>query len=275
MTKKIKLQVLFLTYGDKYREAFDILQIYLEDLNKYCDINTVIIDNKEVGYKPSKLVNYFKTFIMGGNNTEFEFSGWDIGINYLKQAKSDYDVCLFINDSYVVNEYQQNKKLLSINTIKGCLDNNALVGKCDRLDWRDEFRNHRYEIDGQDVKMWIRTNLFYMTKEIVDKLDSLVTYTMKDLNKFVSEEYRGRVFLHIADISINLQLQMIAYITKYWHSAIEICAETWDIWKMKLLGMMNEKFVFVKVKKLGYSIYDYAEFNWNGKNYQKENTNIH
>jgi len=254
---KIKLQVLFLTYGDKYKDSFDILNILLKDLEEHCDINTIVIDNK---------INHFSKngqhIQIAGNNSEFEFSGWDNGIEFIKYYNNDYDICLFINDSFLTNDYAQNKKLLSIETIKGCLHNNALVGKCDRMDVREQFRNNLYTIDGHDVKLWIRTNLFYMTKEMVNKLNSLVAYTIKDLDKFVSKEYHGRAFLYTANISENLKLQMFAWITKYWHSKIELSEKTWDTWRMKCSTMINEKMLTVNIRNMGYNILDYSEFHY-------------
>ena len=257
---KIKLQVLFLTYGDKYKESFDILNIYLKELEEYCDINIMTIHNDYM----SGGFNFYPDGGVIGDNTAYEFSGWSQGMLYLAEDKTDYDVCLFINDSFLVNDYYRNKKLLSIETIRGCLSENALVGGVDRLDWNLDFRNHKYEINGKDVKAWIRTNLFYMTKEMIDSLDSMVSITKGDLNKFISQEYHGRAFLHNADISINLQLQMIAYFTKHWHSKRDINAENWETWRFKVHAMCMEKLLYVKVKELGFNIYDYSEFHYEG-----------
>lgn len=253
---KVKLQVLFLTYGDKYSESFDILYTYLKKLNEYCDITINTIDNKMDSFS-LQFKNAHIELI--GDNSAYEFSGWDRGIKYLKQSKVDYDVCLFVNDSFVTNSYFQNKELLSIDTINKCMQNNALVGKIDRLDRLDEYKDLEYTINNKDVTSWVRTNLFYMTKPIIEQLGQLTTYNKNKLNDYMSENYKGAPFLKCANISIFLQCQMIKYFTKFWHSVIPINEENWNTWKFKVLGMLNEKMLTYRVKELGFEVIDYEE----------------
>lgn len=257
MNNKIKLQVLFLTYGDKYKESFDMLNIYLKYLEEYCDIKIAIIDNKTTSILNDYKYMSCKNHILYGNNSEFEFSGWDKGVNFLKQHNSPYDVCLFINDSFVTNNYFLNKKLLSIDTIKKCIENNALVGKIDRLDRLDEYKGFEYTINNCDVTSWVRTNCFYMTKDNMDNIKQLTTYTKDNLNNHISENYDFAPFLKYSSISIFLQCQMIKYFTKYWHSARPINKKNWETWRFKVLGMINEKMLSHRVKELGYEVIDF------------------
>lgn len=249
---KIKLQVLFLTYGDKYQESFDILSIYLKKFEKYCDINILIIDNKSKGAFFG-CAEFPDQNVVHGDNSSYEFSGFDLGLQY---AGEDYDVCLFINDSFVTNSYFQNKKLLSIDTIDKCIQNNALVGKIDRLDRLDEYKGFEYTINNCDVTSWVRTNCFYMTKEIIDGLSQLTTCTKNILNDHISENYQKSPFLKCSSISIFLQCQMIKYFTKFWHSARPINKENWETWRFKVLGILNEKLLTYRVRELGYEVID-------------------
>ena len=267
---KINLVVLFLEYpSEKYEKSFSFLQLFLKDIQQKCNITYIRINNKKHSGKYNAqrftcLNPRYEEYRIDGDNNEWEFSGWNKGLKFLKESKIPYDAVLFVNDSFVTNSYLLNKELFNLNTLKGCINNNAFVGKIDRLDWNERFQNHLYLLDEADVTAWIRTNVFYMSKKIVNTINKtgLVIYNIGDLNKFISEKYHGRAFLHNCPMSHHLQRQIIAWLTKYWHSAFKLSKETWNLWRMKTLAIINEKMLYRLINRLGFNIYDYSEFNY-------------
>jgi len=268
---KINLAVLYLEYpSGKYPNSWDTLNMYLKSLYNHCNISIIRINNMndsndyhcQVCHQQlmtSEYNNYsMPIYNISGSNSEWEFSGFQKGINFIKENNIEYDAILVVNDSFVKAEYHILKNMFSINTIKGCIQENAMVGRIDRLDYAEQFRNHLYTIDGNDVVSWIRTCCFYLPKDIINNIN-MVSYKQNDLTKFISSKYNGRYFLHNCPMSQNMQRQMIAWLTKYWDQKFVI-EENWDLWIMKVLCMINEKMLYRQVYDQNFRIYDYSEF---------------
>lgn len=259
--KKINLVVLFLEYkNNKYKNSYEILKLLLKDLYEKTNTTMIKIDNKNNHYDCCELIGN-EEIVINGDNNEWEFSGWTKGIKYLKSTKIEYDAVLFVNDSFLNNDYRMNENLLDYKLLEFCINNNAVVGKIDALNWEPQYWNSSYLIENHDVKQWIRTNVFWIPKNIVNNIDSMVYYKKEDLKRFVPEYYKNteQIFLINADMTRNLQRQMIAYIQKHWHSKMTINQETWELFKMKILAFFNEKFLYVDIAKKGFNIFDYND----------------
>ena len=249
--------VLYVEYdNNKYPYSWDILQIYLNKLDPFYNIEVVKIDNKcEECYYPDdwicadEIFSKFKTIKIKGNNHEWEFSGWQKARNYIIRYEYSYDSVLLINDSFITNDYFLNKKLFDKTCIDKCIEDNVVVGKVDNLYNRKENNcklfTIEYNNDYKDIHSWMRTNIFYMPKSIVNEI-SFVSIKKEDTSNYISDNINNP-FMN--KISIDLQRNIGNWIENKWHSKFKVTKETYEFFKMKCLSILNEKLLTYNISQ--------------------------
>jgi len=227
--KKINLKVLFLQYDtEKNPSALHYLKRYLKLISIPYEI--IVIDNKiDRNHKPAKKDNV--TYI-GGDNTLHEFTGWQCGINYLNENNINYDVILFVNDSFLSpGGYSDMSVTINDNSIKECFITNGMIGNM---------------VGNEIIGKYCRTHCFLLPKKIIDHIKTLYTFDFKYLDECISKELQHPYFLPNAPLNKLFQQQLADHLSKYWHSRINIL-ENWDIFRMKAFMLIQEVILTAKI----------------------------
>ena len=164
--KKLKVLVLFVQYcQDTYPSSKVYLQKYLKNIT--CEKEIIVIDNK-ITANSSPLVNGNIHYI-GGNNAQWEFSGWDCGIKYAKENNIEADVYLFVNDSFLfVRSETFMFHTMSDIGVKQCVEAQTIVGDLIKPPVK-------LKIGDRNIAAYIRSHCFLLPASMVASLKSLVS----------------------------------------------------------------------------------------------------
>jgi len=237
--------VLFVQYDTvKYPNAYNRLEAHLA---AFSEIRWVIfrIDNA----RPFRNLEYtgVDCYSMGGDNADWEFSGWRLGLEQASRIVPEYNGVLFINDSF---EVSGPSLLESINIlyIKIFIIMNIPLGNVDYLINKETIYNIK-------IKKWIRTNCFILSKKIIERLGNIVFINDMILDDFVDRNHTGKYFNDNAPISPGLQQRVVTWLSNEWHSSF-IIENNWNLFRNKTKAMLNEWLLGSKLSEVSPLIID-------------------
>ncbi|MBM2815537.1 MAG: glycosyl transferase group 1 [Ignavibacteria bacterium] len=256
--QKIKLAVLFVEYNkEKYSASFEILKKSLEKQIK-TEILYIIIDNSEEQKEMTFIANNIHR--ISGDNSFNEFSGWQKGLNYLGANNFNYEVILFITETFL----QYDDVFLfsyAITAIKRCIRYGSMTGIIDKDKKRKELRlfdNH--------IKCWLRTSAFVLSKDYVPKF-KLLWVDSNTLDKFIPEKYEPEkiqkpsdYFLADAPLSPQLKEKIIEWLSMKWYAAFDINEASWSFFRKKVKSLLNESMISIQAATIGCGIKWYASY---------------
>lgn len=239
MKKKIKVIALFLQYDtEKYPCALHYFKKYLNGIEN-ANIQIIVVDNKR------KDINrkYEDAIMINGDNSLWEFSGWQKGLKYIYDNKIDYDVVIFANDSFLAPA--------GGNTDLSGLINDEAIAKAKKNAMIGQFVSidEGITINGIYIYNYARTHCFLLSRQVIEKIKYIPTVDYDFLNKCISEKPSKKYFKKDAPLSKNFQEYIIKHLTKRWHSKIDIF-ENWDLFRGKILAYLNEMLLTAKVRDL-------------------------
>lgn len=246
---KLRLAILFLRYDNgKYPGAFESVKKYLENVS--AEKVYFIIDNLNEGSYVNK--NEENEYLVGGDNSDWEFSGWQRGVQVLNQLNIKYDVILFINDAFLAYGWSilQNPRLDEI--ISKIMVCKALVGQLDT-------KGTKLESVGNDVSEWICTNCFFVAYDLLQIIESVVSVHYSEMDSFIDSEYYDDVPLFKLDAPLSnaYKSMIIQWLTEEWHSKFKINNKTWAFYRHKVCAILNEGLLTAKFKKRGLKALSY------------------
>jgi len=192
-------------------------------------------------------------FEMGGDNSVFEFSGWQKGIESDLCRDFDPDIYLFANDEYLSGG------LASLPVLNNeCIDfvcrNTALAGRMRRIPV-----DVRYQ--GRDITPYVQTHIFLMHREIVQKLGSIVSECSSV--PFIKPEYSQDMFTENEIWNDEFKDYVYHLLTQRWHGrGMRYCSENYAFFKRKVHCIINELFLSDRVRALGYPLLNLTPLPW-------------
>ena len=125
----MKLYVIYVQYDPaKYGEALDKLKGYLAKIEN-CQVTYVVVDNAISGNIVEKLTD--DTIKIAGDNSIREFSGWQRGLDYVRQNHPDYDVVLLSNEAFETPGKSFLADYAREELLHRCSENNSVIGRID------------------------------------------------------------------------------------------------------------------------------------------------
>ena len=232
----MKLLVLFVQYDfNKYPYSFVYLAKYLSIL-KNIELKVIIINNKCDGkeYYGNQL-----TYI-DGDNTLWEFSGWQKGLEYAKENNIEYDAVLFANDAFIApGGFTTPDSIINNTNVETCIKDNLMVGSlCGKK--KDKFR-----INNKLVSTYFRTHLFLMSKNLINKLGNLWSFDLNFINQCTEQDETGLYFKSKCPLNKSLKNYISTILNNVWHSN-----HRKDLFKMKILAYVNEMMLTQRVREL-------------------------
>ncbi|MDD3149889.1 MAG: hypothetical protein PHV68_03565 [Candidatus Gastranaerophilales bacterium] len=241
---KNNLAIIYLEYDNiKYPDAFEYLQVALRKF-KNSNIKIIRVDNRIIDNYIEKIDD--NTIKINGNDELREFSGYQRGLDYLKENYIKYDAILFVNDSFLVYGKHYIDCVLKQKNLAKTIRENAIIGIIDTI------KNSDITLDGYDVSSWVRTNCFFVSKNIINDINNVCPATHTLLNKCIDFGPSGNYFKGIAPMSANFKNHLIKWLTKDWHSFFEP-KKNWHLFREKGLAIFNEKLLTAKIREKGYN----------------------
>jgi glycosyltransferase involved in cell wall biosynthesis len=247
-----KLSVLYVyAERDIYPDSLKNLHELLAGLEGF-QITFVQIDN--LAEEKTVIQNKPNVFDIGGDNSNREFSGWQRGLKFLESADIESDILLFVNDSFLNRapkgyglDYYKSK----INTISlSELSENEVLGKVDFHDQVETF-------DGYDVSSWIRSNIFVIPKTVIKKL-GFPCIDKDTIDRIFPVNFPGRIFNSDNHLLNDYFKEWLKYwITSGWSRSSPINKSNWQFFRDKLVAILNERILTLKLKRAGIKIVDF------------------
>lgn len=236
---------ILLVYGNKYyKNAIQELQSLSKHIGNG-DFNIIVVNNDSNVY----IENTIK-----GDNSSYEFSGWDTAVDFLKNSGITADYIIFANDTFCHHRkwgfYQKIKFSYGFNKfIK-----NKRRGICgDRNSFSSNFSLLNIEMSG-----WISSYLFVVNSEYIFKRDMKLDFIQDSMEDYVisCSDDIGIRFKNNFDKDLAVHINNWLYPTTNnngWYNAKNVNSEK----KMaKLKSILNEKLLSANILKMSGDIYD-------------------
>lgn len=249
--RKIELVILFLKYDDKYKESFSKAKRCIDKIIN-CEKKYIIINNKD---EKAEAINIFENiYVTGGSNIDREFSGWQRGLKLLASLEINYDIILFLNDSCFVHGPNIIEKNNLRNLLTACIKTNSILGQIDSID-------SKLNIYDYEITSWVRTNSFFIPKNIVSKIGNIVSITNTEMDNFISPKYQGETNLFQKDAPIDnaCKYYIVNHLTRIWHSKFKIDDSSWKIYRKKTGALLNEFLFTAKCREKGINIINHED----------------
>jgi len=266
MTKgedKIPVAVFFLQYDTiKYPSSLSPVKEHLSRLEGFV-FDLMVIDNKNTG--GDAITEKNGVLLIPGDNSSWEFSGWNKAIRYAQGRGKNYAAAIFINDSFV-NNFRQNLAWLSSSVLM-YLTSEAAAGGV--LNFRNRHRGllgyflldlESYGIRGGIFKAWLRSNFFILPWKSVEN-EGFETW---DQGEIFSKSWGQGIYLKDAPLSENLKSRLVNYLSpegRYdqsdvWHSHFKLEEASFEFFASKATAIINEMSLGQQIHKRSVPLID-------------------
>jgi hypothetical protein len=246
----MKLVILYVQYKPKsYTGSFEQLKSYVDKI-PFCKKQYFIIDNEYEGDVVQEIGNEVSK--IGGDNSSWEFSGWQKGLDFLNAQKIEYDLVLLCNNAFLMNDGSSLLERYAARAAYLSYFLQSVVGRADSY-------GKEFQIESHKMKSWVCTNSFFIPRRFIQKIKSVITFNSHDMERFLPVEYNsGEIFLKEAAISQwYMDKALIEWLTKNWHGSFSLSNNTWDIFSRKVHSILNEVVLTARLRESGARVLDY------------------
>lgn len=246
-----KVLRLLLRYGEeKYPEALPQLnQLYCTQLPGI-EFETVIIDNAlEAGFVQRLDAG---TLLIGGDNSSWEFSGWDQGLKQLGLRIWEFDYINVVTSAFheLYNDYL---KRFTPALLKKLCGQPLALGHIDCFNATVRYNSFAF-------RHWMRSSFFFLPPAELRALQSLVSIRSKD---GIFSGNPEKPFAPGAPLSQNYQEYIYNWLTGAgtgqgveWHSKFGLSRETLPYFEQKTLAILNEQLLSCRLRAAGCRLID-------------------
>ena len=162
--KSVHLAVVYVEY-DRKKDAssdkvFSLLQGYLSAIAK-CQITYIRVDNRYEDMPVSRSAS--NVYLVGGDNSFREFSGWQRGLTTLDTIDCRYDLILITNEMFLKPGPSFLQDYATKQLLTKALSDHKIIGRIDT-----SFKD--YQLFGYDVSSWLCTNCIFIPKKAAEAL---------------------------------------------------------------------------------------------------------
>ncbi len=253
MGEDIKLSVIFVQYDrGKYPLALERLVGLLVGLESL-DFKIVVVDNANPGFWQHQLSDHVVQ--IGGDNSAWEFSAFDQGVEYFAQEGRQAAVYAFVTDAFQAygDDYLD---LLDESTLRYCLELKACLG------WVDSFM-HDLSAYGYRYRDWIRTSFFFLPAHLLPEIKPLATPLEPER---IFGPRAEAPFLESAPLNTTLRERLLAWLApdaaevaleEVWHSQMMLTDESFEFFKAKAAAILREHLLSARLQALSIPCYDF------------------
>jgi len=251
----MRVLTLFLRFGvERYTDAlFELERLFAGKLSGL-DRETLIIDNALAEDYEERVDS--STLIIGGDNSQREFSGWDRGLRYVGERIWSFDYVNLVTSAFreLYNSYLQRFDTCHLEAL---LAKPAALGHIDCYNAPVAIGPHRFQ-------HWLRSSFIFVPPAELKALGSLVSISspVGIFSGRPEEPFSPEVRL-----SQNYKEYIIGWLTGggtgqgvKWHSTFELNEETLPSFESKAVSIFNEALFSARLRALGCSLIDVTWF---------------
>ncbi len=249
--RRMRIVTLLARHGtDKYQHALrEIRTLFAQQMPEVAH-EVVVIDNA-LGREHHEQLAHRVTLI-GGDNTAWEFSGWDRGVAHLGHRLDGYDFVHLATSAFrqLYVAYLDRFDADMLGLIAGRA---AAVGHID-------YYNSPVTLFGTRSQSWLRSSFVLLPPTELRLLGSLVSVT--DRGKLFSGD-PAAPFRIDAPLSASYRQNILGWLTgegtgqgTEWHSRFKISEQTLGFFEDKTVAILNEQMLTNRLRAQGCSIVD-------------------
>lgn len=234
---------------DKYKGVEDV-DLFFERQLPLVQRELVIIDNAlSEGYEDTAGQN---RILIGGSNAQREFSSWESGLAYMAPRLGDFDLVHLATEAFNTL-YTRYLDRISSDMLGMILRRGAALGHID-------YYNEPIMAFGRRSQAWLRSSFLFLPPAEVKMLGSLVT--VADGSAIFTHD-PAVPFRSDAPLSPNYRQFLLDWLTGdgtgqgvHWHSRFVLCEETLPWFEAKVLSIVNEHMLSVRLRAQGCAMVD-------------------
>jgi len=247
----MKLLAVCVRYGEEaYPEAVQHLWQMLDRSFPRAGKFTVVIDNRRRAAESAKLDE--RTVLAGGDNSVFEFSGWQHGLQALGEKLDTFDAVILCTDAFR-NYYTAHLDVFDDRMLDLAVRSPAAVGRID-------FWPQPCTLFGHRAQYWLRSGFMLLGMNALRQLPS--TVGIADASLLMSRD-PAAPFWRDAPLSENYREYVLDWLTgkgsrigaKY-HSTFSLSEATMEHFRRKVLCIVNEHLLTVRLRAAGVACLD-------------------
>ena len=247
--KNLRVLILFVTFGHLYKGSLEkFINEYCLPL-KTCQKRLIVIENADE-IMPVKQRNDW-IYEIGGDNSVYEFSGWQKAIESEPAQNFRPDVYLFVNSSLYTHKFYS-MPIVTDEIINIISRHKIFSGKIQK-------RSFKLTYEGLDLNLLVATHFFLIHREIIEQLGSIVSE--HESEKFVKPTFSHEIFTDNQLWNGLLRKDKMTELTRKYHKkGIKVSPEYHRFFARKILTISNELLLAGRIRKLGYKIVDSTPF---------------
>lgn len=248
----MRVLVLFIRYGaEKYPDALAdldrIYQCHAPDLDR----TTIVIDNA-LPLGVSRSVGK-DTVLIGGDNTWWEFSGWQCAIDLFNKEIGEHDAIHFVTSAFRTH-YTDYLERFSTRMIECAASRPIVAGHIDYYPYPIRFGTYV-------SRHWFRSSFWLVNPTELRRLRNLVTVDSREGLFSPQDDWP---FVKGGPLSRGYQELIVDWLTSHqgtgqdtvWHSRFDLTAETRDLFQDKSIAILNEHLLSIRLRAQGTHLLD-------------------
>ncbi len=248
----MRVLVLFVRYGgERYGNALDELTRLYERRAPQLTRSTVVIDNALPAESSKELGP--DSILIGGNNTWWEFSGWQRAIDELGSDIKNYDVVHLVTSAFQTLYTDYLERFCS-QMVELVAERPITVGHID-------YYPHPVRVGSFVSRHWIRSSFWLINPFELLRLRSLVS--LDSVAKLFSDQGEWP-FAETAQLSYGYQRLIHNWLTTdhgtgqgtTWHSRFELNETTRTLFRHKTVAILNEHLSSIRLRAQGTHLLD-------------------
>ena len=257
------IYILYLVYGEyKNDNGIELLLNICERIYPNAKKIPLIINNS-ICLPSIKSSN--GSFMISGNNTAFEFSGWDAGFEFLQKnfEPKDDDFLLYANDTFHQRIYAEGGKKFLDYFDDAYINLDGIDLKKLAIGYLDDFPK-RVELMGIKYQSWIRSNIFFLSYGVSKFLHP---FTFPLSKEYLFGRAGESFFRPVIEISENWRAYISCWLfgdqdSRYpeyslkWLKCSKLSENNRDFFKTKAITILSEHYLSARLHKDNIKILD-------------------
>ena len=192
---------------------------------------------------------------ISGDNSAWEFSGWQRGLDWARAQGIKHDRVIFINDAFLKDSLAGRnlayfRSMLNPVTLDGTVG--GVFGKID-------FGASGNRIGIIACVSWVRSIAFCVDSQLLAGL-SIVGVDPSLASSCFESAWSGSLLRDTAPISPVLRSRLVAWLTQHWSRAGAIDAQSWAFFRGKATAILNERLLAASLADAGAIFFDRGPF---------------
>lgn len=247
----MKVLTLFVRHGtDKHPDAINVLKGLYSSQFPDIECKLLIIDN-QLPPEDEHVIDS-ETVVIGGSNDSREFSAWQDGIKYVNRDLQNFDFVHLVTEAFnTLHTSYLNR--IDQDGLAAIRHRAAALGHVD-------YYNSTVTIFGRRSQSWIRSSYVFLPVAEIMLLGPLVTVASES---GIFTDDLTSPFALSAPLSDNYKEYLLNWLTGagtgqgvQWHSRFELTTETFSMFRSKVLAILNEHMLAVRLRGQGCSVVD-------------------